>query len=402
MESSDRPNAALRPPTELRDRERQLAPFDWYAEMRRNEPVRYDERRNIWDVFRYEDVDRVLSDYDAFTSGVRNATEVSFDEDDQAFNRTMINMEPPEHDRLRGFADERFRPGTIREFRPRIEELADRFLDAVEDEDRIEIVGDFAYPFPVTVIAELLGIPADRREQFKAWSDALVASPRDETEAAIEENRENRQRASREMSDYFADLLDERADGDGDDLVTLAATSDDLERSEKIGFCMLLLTAGNITTTNLITNAVWCFDEHDVTDAVRIGGIDRKRAIEEVLRYRSPVQSLRRVATHDVELRGKTIEEGELVTAWIGSANRDPDVFDAPDEFRPERSPNRHIAFGKGIHYCLGAPLARVEADVALEALFERFDVVEPIETTKKPVPSQILYGLESLPCRVE
>jgi cytochrome P450 len=402
MESSDRPNAALRPPTELRDRERQLAPFDWYAEMRRNEPVRYDERRNIWDVFRYEDVDRVLSDYDAFTSGVRNATEVSFDEDDQAFNRTMINMEPPEHDRLRGFADERFRPGTIREFRPRIEELADRFLDAVEDEDRIEIVGDFAYPFPVTVIAELLGIPADRREQFKAWSDALVASPRDETEAAIEENRENRQRASREMSDYFADLLDERADGDGDDLVTLAATSDDLERSEKIGFCMLLLTAGNITTTNLITNAVWCFDEHDVTDAVRTGGIDRKRAIEEVLRYRSPVQSLRRVATHDVELRGKTIEEGELVTAWIGSANRDPDVFDAPDEFRPERSPNRHIAFGKGIHYCLGAPLARVEADVALEALFERFDVVEPIETTKKPVPSQILYGLESLPCRVE
>lgn len=402
MDSPDRPNAALRPPTELRDRERQLAPFDWYAEMRQNAPIRYDERRNIWDVFRYEDVDRVLSDHDAFTSGVRNATEVSFDEDDQAFNRTMINTEPPEHDRLRGFVDERFRPGTIREFRPRIEELADEFLDAIEDEDRIEIVGDFAYPFPVTVIAELLGIPADRRDQFKAWSDALVASPRDETEAAIEKNQERRQRASREMSDYFADLLDERADGDGDDLVTLAATSDDLERSEKIGFCMLLLTAGNITTTNLITNAVWCFDDHGVTDAVRTGDIDRKRAIEEVLRYRSPVQSLRRVAARDVELGGKTIESGDLISAWVGSANRDPDVFDAPDEFRSERSPNRHIAFGKGIHYCLGAPLARVEADVALEALFERFDVVEPTEATKKPVPSQILYGLESLPCRTE
>ena len=165
---------------------------------------------------------------------------------------------------------------------------------------------------------------------------------------------------------------------------------------------MLLLIAGNITTTNLVTNAVWCFDEHGVTDAVRTGDIDRKQAIEEVLRYRSPVQSLRRVATRDVELGGKTIEKGDLVTAWIGSANRDPDVFDAPDEFRPERSPNRHIAFGKGIHYCLGAPLARVEADVALKALLEQFDTIEPTEIDKKPVPSQVLYGLETLPCRVQ
>ena len=400
--ASDQPAAVLRPPRALRDRERQLEPFDWYEEMRRESPVRYDETRNLWDVFRYEDVDHVLSDYEAFQSNIRDATESPFDDDEGGFNRTMINAEPPEHDRLRGFVNERFRPGTIRELQPRLETLADEFLDGIADEDRIDIVGDFAYPFPVTVIAELLGIPADRRDEFKAWSDALVASPREETEAAVEENQRERQRARREMGEYFADLLDERADGDGDDLVTLAATSDELERGEQVGFCMLLLIAGNITTTNLITNAIWCFHEHGVTDGVRAGDIDRKQAIEEVLRYRSPVQSLRRVATRDIELGRKPIEKGDVVTAWMGSANRDPDVFDAPAEFRPERSPNQHIAFGKGIHYCLGAPLARVEADVALEALLDRFDTIEPTDATKEPVPSQVLYGLEALPCRVQ
>ncbi|ODR82287.1 cytochrome [Haladaptatus sp. W1] len=401
MESPNQASSVLRPPEELYDRQRQLDPFDWYARMRRESPVRYDESRKMWDVFRYEDVDRVLSDYDAFSSDMRDAEAVSFD-DDQAMRRTMINAEPPEHDRLRRFVDERFRPETIRELQPRLESFAAEFLDAVEDADRIDLVGDFAYPFPVTVIAELLGIPAERRDQFKSWSDALVASPTEETKTAMEKNERQRQRARREMAEYFGDLLDERADGDGDDLITLAATSDDLEREEKIGFCILLLIAGNITTTNLITNAVWCFDEHDVTDAVRTGEVDRKQAIEEVLRYRSPAQSIRRVATQDVELGGETIEAGELVTAWIGSANRDPDVFDAPEEFRPERSPNRHIAFGKGIHYCLGAPLARVEADVALDALLDRFDTVAPTDEPKRPLSTQLLHGLEALPCRVE
>ena len=150
------------------------------------------------------------------------------------WTKTMINAEPPEHDRLRGFVDERFQPGTIRELRPRHRSVRrTTFWTRSTDADRIDIVGDFAYPFPVTVIAELLGIPAERRDQFKAWSDALVASPTEETDAAIEENERQRQRARREMGEYFGDLLDERADGDGDDLVTLAATSDDLDRERE-------------------------------------------------------------------------------------------------------------------------------------------------------------------------
>lgn len=402
MSSPDRETPSTQPPAALRSRERQLAPFDWYAKMRQEAPVHYDEQRMVWDVFRHEDINRILTDHETFSSDATEADTPLFEDSDEDLSllRTMLSTDPPEHERLRGFAADRFRPGTIREYRSRIEAVADEFLDDLAGADHIDIVDDFAYPFPVTIIAELLGIPGERREQFKEWSDALVARPKDDTEAAIEENRTRRKRAQREMRDYFSTLLDERTAGDGDDLVTLAATTDDLSREEKIGFCELLLIAGNITTTNLITNAIWCFDEQNVTDAVRTGEIDRTRAIEEVLRYRSPVQELSRIATEDVEIGGKQIEAGDRIGVWVGSANRDPDVFDTPSEFRPERSPNPHMAFGKGIHFCLGAPLARIEADIALGALLDQFEVLVPDDSEKNPL--RTFHGLETLPCRVE
>lgn len=148
------------------------------------------------------------------------------------------------------------------------------------------------------------------------------------------------------MSEYFSEFIDERADGGGDDLVTLAATADKLTHEEKIGFCILLLLAGNVTTTNLITNALWCFEEHDLIHPIRRGSISRTQALKEVLRYRSPVQSLQHVTMEPVELGGEEIEAGMFVTAWVGSANRDPAIFDVPTEFNPERRPNRHIPSG--------------------------------------------------------
>lgn len=175
-----------------------------------------------------------------------------------------------------------------------------------------------------------------------------------------------------------------------------------LSPTEQLGFCILLLIAGNITTTNLITNAIWSFAEQGIIDDVASGIIDREQAVDEVLRFRSPVQAMSRVTTEDTELDGTEIDEGERVTAWIGSANRDESVFDDSDEFLPERSPNRHIAFGNGIHYCLGAPLARLEADVALSALFDRYDTIEMTDDPLRPVSSPIVYGLESLRLHVE
>lgn len=390
-----------REPRAIRNREGRLDPFDWYARMREESPVYFDERRQTWDVFRYEDVNRVLTEHDTFTSRlVQDGTgSQSSTGDDNLIAQTMILQDPPDHDRLRGFVNERFQPGSLREYRPRIEELTGELLDRIDGADCFDFVEGLAVPLPVIVIAELLGIPAERREQFKEWSDALIARPEDDTEASMERVQRERRRAGQEMGEYFAQLLTERQAGDDDDLVTLAATADELTREERIGFCMLLLLAGNITTTNLLTNAFWCFEEHDVTDAVRTGDVDRQKAIEEVLRYRSPIQDLTRIATEDAELNGRQIEAGDALTVWLGSANRDPEVFDAPEEFRPERRANRHMAFGKGVHYCLGAPLARLEADVALDGLLDRLDQIDADLTNLRPLSG--LYGLKSLPCTV-
>ncbi|ELZ05936.1 cytochrome P450 [Natrialba asiatica DSM 12278] len=369
--------------------------------MRSETPVRFDEQREMWDIFRYEDVDRVLKDHDAFTARrTREDNEFSSDaENDTGMFQTMITADPPEHNRLRGFVDERFQPGSIREYQPRVEAVTEDVLDTLVGEEQFDFVDEFAIPFPVTVIAELLDIPAERRDQFKAWSDALIARPKNGTRMEIQQIQQERQQAQQEMRDYFGKLVAERRGGDGDDFITLAANAEELSREEKVGFCILLLLAGNITTTNLLTNAIWSLEEQGLTDTVRTGEIGRKQAIEEVLRYRSPVQSLTRIAIADIELNGKQIQAGDVVTLWLGAANRDPEVFDAPEEFRPERRPNRHMAFGMGVHFCLGAHLARMEADVAMQHLLERFDRLDANLSNLDPLYS--LYGLKSLPCEV-
>ena len=389
-----------RQPAALRTREGRLDPFVWYREMRAERPVAYDEERRTWDVFRYADVTAVLSDFERFSSA-------AFDGPEEAASplaETMISVDPPEHERLRGFVDERFRPGVIRDRRPFVEDLAGSLLDELETDASagpVDLVAGYSFPLPVVVIADLLDVPAGRRDEFKRWSDALVAAPAEQTEARLRANEQERMESLVAMASC-RETLEDRRGGEGDDLVTLAANAEALSPTERLGFCILLLVAGNVTTTNLVTNAVWTFAEQGVLGDVASGEVDRGRAIEEALRFRSPVQAMNRVATEDVEVGGVDIEAGERVTAWIGSANRDEAVFDEPDAFDPDRSPNRHVAFGTGVHYCLGAPLARLEADVAIGALLDRFDRVELADEPLRPVSSPIVYGLESLPLRIE
>jgi cytochrome P450 len=397
---SDSQGVFARQPAALQNREGRLHPFDWYREMRAEKPVSYDENRRTWDVFQYNDVKSVLSESERFSSDTASEDERQMD-GPNPLSETMISVDPPEHDRLQRFVDERFRPSTLRDRRPFIETVAESLLDEVKG-NTFDLVSAYSFPLPVIVIAELLDIPAERRDEFKQWSDTLVAAPKDQTEDALRENQQRRTQSMREMASFFRDTLAERRGGDGDDLVTLAANAEALSPTEQLGFCILLLTAGNITTTNLITNAIWNFAEQDIFDDVASGAIGHEEAIEEALRFRSPVQALSRVATENTELGGTEIEAGERVTAWIGSANRDENMFEDPDEFRPERSPNRHIAFGSGGHYCLGAPLARLEADVALSALFDRYDTLEMTDDTLQAVSSPVVYGLESLPLRIE
>jgi len=410
MSAADPSRPAVSFPDALSSREQWLDPFDWYREMRAESPVRYDADRELWDVFRYDDVKRVLNTDERFSSdpatmpGFEEEIADSEGEPPPVFD-TMLFADPPEHNRLRGVVEGFFQPRAIGEQANRIQELTEGYLDDIEGRE-VDLVSEVAYPVPVDVIAMMLGVPTDDRAQFKRWSDTLIERPNAKTEAAMEEFQQRQQQTQAEMSQYFAELIEARRAEPQDDLITAIIEAEvdghRLSEREMVGFCTLLLVAGNITTTNLITNAMRCFTaQPGLLDDLRTGDVKLSTAIEEALRYRSPVQALFRVTTESVELSGQEIPAGEGVVAWLGSANRDGDVFDRADEFVADRRPNQHLSFGHGTHYCLGAPLARLEAEIILSSLLERYEAIEPVEADLQPIRSSFIYGVEEYPIRV-
>ena len=409
MSAADPSRPAVSFPEALSSRKAWLEPFGWYREMRADSPVRYDDDRELWDVFRYDDVKHVLDTDEVFSANPTNlpgfAEEMADSEGDRppVFD-TMLFADPPEHGRLRSVVEEFFRPRAIGEQTDRIQQLTESYLDDLSGE--FDLVSGLAYPMPVDVIAMMLGVPTDDRAMFKQWSDTLIERPEATTEAEMETFQQRQQETQREMNEYFAELIEARRADPQDDLITaiLEAEVDGQRLSERelVGFCTLLLVAGNITTTNLITNAMRCFTaQPGLLDELRSGETTVSTAIEEALRYRSPVQALFRVTTESVDLGGREIPAGEGVVAWLGSANRDERAFDRADEFVPGRQPNQHLSFGYGTHYCLGAPLARLEAKIAFKSLFERFGTVEPVDTELQPIRSSFIYGVEEYPLRV-
>ncbi len=399
-------------PAALSSRERWLEPFDWYREMRAESPVRYDAERDLYDVFRYADVKRFLDDDTVFSSDP--LTMPDFEAEIQQQNQqpppvfdTMLFADPPEHSRLRGVVEAFFRPRAIHAMAEKIDALTETYLsEADTDEGPFDLVSELAYPMPVDVIATMLGVPTTDRAQFKRWSDTLIKRPTATTEAALKAFQERQQEVQQEMSEYFSRLIDERRRAPKEDLITALINAEvdgqQLSERELVGFCTLLLVAGNITTTNLITNAMRCFTSRpELLDALRDGTQTLSTAIEEALRYRSPVQALFRVTTEPVVLGGEEIPAESGVVAWLGSANRDEQVFERADEFVADRQPNQHLSFGYGTHYCLGAPLARLESKVALSALFERFETIEQVDADLQPIRSSFIYGVEEYPIRV-
>lgn len=369
-----------------------LEPFPWYRSMRDEGPVSYDAERGSWNVFRFDDVKRVLSDYASFSSNFSGASGQS----DQPLGSSIISTDPPRHRQLRSLVTQAFTPRAVQQLAPRIASLVDELLDGVAQRGSMDIIDDFAYPLPVIVIAELLGIPAQDRAQFKEWSDAIVTGSVDTSTGSGN--------VQQEMGRYFMQLIVARRQEPRDDLISglLTAEIDGMRLSEVelLGFCVLLLIAGNETTTNLIGNAVLCFhDQPDLQGRLLTDPELLAPTIEEVLRYRSPVQSMIRRAARDVDLAGQPIRRGQSVVAWIGSANRDESQFAEADQFLATRAPNQHLAFGHGVHFCLGAPLARLEARIALTALVQRLPGLrrandEPLE----PMASTIVYGVQRLP----
>ncbi len=373
---------------------KQRDPFSWYRNMRRDAPVYYDPRDRCWNVFLYDDVQRVAQDYATFSSNLSGPAPLDAHDPIQA---SIIATDPPRHHRLRSLVSKAFTPRAIAQLEPRITAITDELLDRVVETGRLDVVDDLATPLPVTVIAEMLGVPAKDHERFKRWSDAVVGES-----GAFDDTPH----AERELAEYFMRVVEERQRAPGDDLVSGLLQADlDGERlslAEILGFCVLLLVAGNETTTNLIGNAILCFAENpDAVRRLRENPSLLPGAIEEVLRYRSPVQALpNRIATTDTELRGQRIQRGQQVVFWIGSANRDENKFPDADRFVLDRTPNPHLAFGAGVHFCLGAPLARLEAKVALTALLDRCPNLEVDEAGVVLNASPIVYGPKKLPVR--
>lgn len=347
-----------------------------YRHMRRHEPVRQDPETGRWQVFRYADGITVATDANAFSNDLNDF--IPFSEDLNTFAKgNFQNMDQPRHRELRGLVSQGFTPKFVAGLEPRIEDITADLLNQVRGRDRIDVVADLARPLPITVIAEVMGLPATDRELFGKWANALLVD--NGTDAIFSEaGIAAMAPAIREMNSYLlAHVRRHRTaprSGLINDLIAAETDGRTLDDQEIVGFLALLLIAGHLTTSTLLGNAILCLDENpDVVRQLRADPDLIPPMIEEVLRYRSPLVWLNRKAREDVTLGGQIVPAGEQVSVALLSVARDETAFDAPDTFDIHRGPIRHLAFGMGAHHCLGAPLARLEVRIALRAVLARY-----------------------------
>ena len=387
--------------------EAQADPYPLYRSLREADPVHHSELMDLWVLTRHEDVSFVLKD-DRFSADRRKSTNLLVaqarkmqEEGPFAQANTMLSADPPEHTRLRGLVSKAFTPRRIEEMRPHIQEIVDALLDDVQDREEFDLIEHLSYPLPVIVIAEMLGIPPENRAEFKRWSNDLVAtmSGPGTTPDALERARSS----GLEMADYFKGVIAERRKEPRDDLLSAMIAAEErgevLSEDELLASCMLLLAAGNETTTNLIGNGMLSLLRHeDQLDKLLDDPSLMGSAIEEMLRYEGPVQATARTADADVEIDGHAIEKGKMLFVLLAAANRDPAAFPDPETFDITRQDNNHVAFGNGLHFCLGAPLARMEAQIAFQTLFERRGKPRLVSDDAEWNGNFILRGLKRLP----
>ncbi len=371
-------------------------PHPLFAALRANAPVVKMGPMGLWAVSRYEDVLRVLRDPETFSSAV-SADVIAGAE----ARPTMIFNDPPVHTRLRGLISKAFTPRTVELQRPAVQDYCDHLVASLVAHEETDIVTGLAYPLPVMVIANMLGVGDGDLATFKRWSDAIIQNV---GTALLVGDMSALDEVNAEFDAYFTRRLDKlRAEPEDNllsGLVHAETEEGKLIEEDLLLICRLLLVAGNETTTGLIINSVRVFAEFPhVLTQLRDDPSLIPAAIEEVLRYYAPFAATFRRATRDLELSGQAIAKDDRVIPLLASANRDERQFERPDEFMIGRDPNRHVSFGMGIHYCLGAPLARMEGEIAVRTLARR---ITGVTITGTPESGSLLRpgGPESLTVR--
>lgn len=365
-------------------------PYPEYDRLRAQSPIFFGpEEEGLWALLRYEDVYGGLQDHATFSSQ-RQTRQTS----ESGMRLVLLNDDPPRHTRFRRLVNKAFTPRRIRELEPWLESVVEELLRDVGGGE-FEVVENYTMPLPVMAIAELLGIPREEYETFKEWTDISLGihAP----------TMEDRKRATQEMMGYFGRIAAARRQEGAEDLITALVEAEiegeALEDWEVLGFCMLLLIAGNETTTNLMGNTIAFLSQRpNLWAQLREDRSLIPQLIEEMLRYESPVQVLFRVTTRDVEVNGVTIPADQRVGMFYGAANRDPEEWDEPDEFMLERDLHAHVGFGHGTHYCLGSPLARAEARITLNAWLDRFAAIEQAAAPVRQTGTGVVLGYTSLP----
>ncbi len=406
--------------------DQRFSPFKFYSSMRKNNPVVYDDRNEQWGLYRYSDIEKILRDPLKFSS--KFGPFLVPQEFQKNLNRpSLLNSDLPYHRKLRSIVDILFVPIEISKLGPRIEDIANGLVENIVEKGNttMDLITDFAYPLPATVIAELLGVPSEDQDTFRQWADNIASLEVTTGNSGIDSIRKADETVA-DMDTYFSKLIEKKKKIPTNDLISHIirdkVDEQSLSETEILSFCSLLLNAGHITTVNLIGNLVFSLLENP-EEFKRLQENQNsliKSAIEESLRYRSPAQFVTRVANTDVTLseggdgerqHTQEIKKGQKIALFLGSANHDETVFTDPARFDITRKNLRHLGFGNGIHFCLGAPLARLETQIALKVMLERFENFQfkfdysdrqDLHTIVIPLKSSFLLGLSHLPLRFQ
>jgi cytochrome P450 len=386
-------------------------PYPVYRRLREDHPILWNPATDQWLLSRHADVNRLLRDRRLGRTYLHQSTHAQMDRPEppewhapfhELNDAGILDMEPPDHTRLRRLVLKAFTPSTVESMRIRIQAIVDGLIDDFGGAGEVDLIAQFAEPLPVTVIAELLGVPEADRHLLRPWSaDICLMYELDPPEASARKAV----RASLEFGAYLRDLLAERRRRPGDDLISALAAvvdaGDTLTEAELIGTCVLLLNAGHEASVNGAGNGWWTLFRHpDALTALRADPALLPSAIEELLRYDTPLSLFERWVLEPIEVEGVAIPRGDEVALLFGSANRDPAVFDRADALDLARDPNPYLSFGAGIHYCLGAPLAKLELGIAFGTLLRRVPDIELVEPPRWK-PTFVLRGLKELRVRV-